>query len=154
MVKGFIQKEGVDYEDTFSPVAMLKSIWILLFIAAHYDYEIWKMDIKTTFLCKRLEETIYLIQPDGFVVKGQEQKVCKMKRSIYGLKQASRSQNIRFNEAIKSYGFEQSLAKPCVCKQIDKDNMVFLVLYVDDILPIGTDTKSLSKVKNWESNQV
>ena len=61
MAKSFIQKEGVDYEDTFSPVAMLKSIRILLSIAAHYDYEIWKMDIKTTFLNKHLEETIYLI---------------------------------------------------------------------------------------------
>ena len=63
------------------------------------------MDIKTTFLNKHLEETIYLILLEGFVVKGQEQKVCKMKRSIYGLKQASRYRNIGFNEAIKSYGF-------------------------------------------------
>ncbi|RVW21514.1 Retrovirus-related Pol polyprotein from transposon TNT 1-94 [Vitis vinifera] len=107
VAKGFTQKEGVDYEDTFSLVAMLKSIRILLSIAAYYDYEIWQMDVKTTFLNGHLEETIYMVQPEGFVVKDQEQKVCKLQRSIYGLQQASRSWNIRFNEAIKSYGLNK-----------------------------------------------
>ncbi|RVX18428.1 Retrovirus-related Pol polyprotein from transposon TNT 1-94 [Vitis vinifera] len=145
VAKGFTQKEGVDYEDTFSPVAMLKSIRILLSIAAYYDYEIWQMDVKTAFLNGHLEETIYMVQPEGFVVKDQEQKVCKLQRSIYGLKQASRSWNIKFNEAIKSYGFEQNLGEPCVYKQIGGDKVVFLVLYVDDILLIGNDVESLSK---------
>ncbi|RVX04671.1 Retrovirus-related Pol polyprotein from transposon TNT 1-94 [Vitis vinifera] len=86
-----------------------------------------------------------MVQPEGFVVKDQEQKVCKLQRSIYGLKQASRSWNIRFNEAIKSYGFEQNLGEPCVYKQIGGDKVVFLVLYVDDILLIGNDVESLSK---------
>ncbi|WKA05320.1 hypothetical protein VitviT2T_023294 [Vitis vinifera] len=153
VAKGFTQKERVDYEDTFSPVAMLKSIRILLSIAAYYDYEIWQMDVKTTFLNGNLEETIYMVQPEGFVVKDQEQKVCKLQRSIYGLKQASRSWNIRFNEAIKSYGFEQNLGEPCVYKQIGGDKVVFLVLYVDDILLIGNDVESLSKVKNWLASQ-
>ncbi|WKA05324.1 hypothetical protein VitviT2T_023298 [Vitis vinifera] len=153
VAKGFTQKEGVDYEDTFSPVAMLKSIRILLSIAAYYDYEIWKMDVKTTFLNGHLEKTIYMVQPEGFVVKDQEQKVCKLQRSIYGLKQASRSWNIRFNEAIKSYGFEQNLGEPCVYKQIGGDKVVFLVLYVDDILLIGNDVESLSKAKNWLASQ-
>ncbi|RVW44911.1 Retrovirus-related Pol polyprotein from transposon TNT 1-94 [Vitis vinifera] len=85
--------------------------------------------------------------------KDQEQKVCKLQRSIYGLKQASRSWNIRFNEAIKSYGFEQNLGEPCVYKQIEGDKVVFLVLYVDDILLIGNDVESLSKVKNWLASQ-
>ncbi|RVW14668.1 Retrovirus-related Pol polyprotein from transposon TNT 1-94 [Vitis vinifera] len=153
VAKGFTQKEGVDYEDTFSPVVMLKSIRILLSIVAYYDYEIWQMDVKTAFLNGHLEETIYMVQPEGFVVKDQEQKVCKLQRSIYGLKQASRSWNIIFNEAIKSYGFEQNLGEPCVYKQIGGDKVVFLVLYVDDILLIGNDVESLSKVKNWLASQ-
>ena len=111
------------------------------------------MDVKATFLNGHLEETIYMVQLKGFVVKGQEQKVYKLQRSIYGLKQASRSWNMRFNEAIKSYGFEQSLVEPCVYKQIDKDKVVFLVLYVDDILVIGKNVESLSKVKNWLATQ-
>ena len=101
VAKGYIQKEGIDYEETFSPVAMLKSIIILLSIAAHYDYEIWQMDVKTAFLNGNLDEEIYMMQPKGFIAKNQEYMVCKLKRSIYGLKQASRSWNIRFDQAIK-----------------------------------------------------
>ena len=108
VAKGYIQKEGIDYEETLSSVAMLKSIRILLSIAAHYDYEIWQMDVKTTFLNDNLEEEINMMQPKGFKAKNQEHVVCISKRSIYGLKQASRSWNIKSNQAIKSFGFEQS----------------------------------------------
>ena len=76
VAKGSTQKKGVDYEKTFSPVAMLKSIHILLSIAAWLDYEIWKMDVKTAFLNAYLEESIYMMQPKGFVAKGLQQKVC------------------------------------------------------------------------------
>ena len=71
VAKGYTQKEGFDYEETFSPVAMIKSIRILLSIVAHMDYEIWQMDVKTTFLNGSLEETIYMVQPEGFIAKGQ-----------------------------------------------------------------------------------
>ena len=108
VAKGYTQKEGIDYEETFSPVAMLKSIRILLSIAAHLDYEIWQMDVKTAFLNGHLEEDIYMMQPDGFVAKNQEQRVCKLQKSIYGLKQASRNWNIRFDQAIKAFGFCQN----------------------------------------------
>ncbi|KAL2533350.1 cysteine-rich RLK (RECEPTOR-like protein kinase) 8 [Abeliophyllum distichum] len=114
VVKDFTQREGIDYEETFSPVAMLKSIRILLSIAVHYDYEVWQMDVKTAFLNGHLEECIYMVQPDGFVEHGHESKVCKLQRSIYGLKQASRSWNKRFDEVIKTYGFDQNFDKPCV----------------------------------------
>ena len=96
---------------------MLKSIRILLSIATFYDYEVWQMDVKTAFLNGNLEESIYMSQPEGFIKQDQEQKVCKLKKSIYGLKQASRSWNIRFDTAIKSYGFEQNVDEPCVYKR-------------------------------------
>ena len=70
VAKGYTQKEVFDYEETFSPVAMIKSIRILLSIAAHMDYEIWQMDVKTTFLNGSIKKTIYMIQPEGFIAKG------------------------------------------------------------------------------------
>jgi len=91
VAKGFHQIQGVDYDETFLPVAMLKSIRILLAIAAYYDYEIWQMDVKTTFLNGNLSEDVYMIQPKGFVDQQNARKVCRLRKSIYGLKQASRS---------------------------------------------------------------
>ena len=147
VAKGYNQKEGFDYEEIFSPVAMIKSIRILLSIAAHMDYEIWQMDVKTTFLNGSLEETIYIIQPEGFIAKGQEKKVCKLQKSIYGLKQALRSWNIKFDQLVKLFRFVQSLDEPCVYKKSSSNVVVFLVLYVDDILLIGNNVGTLSYVK-------
>ena len=149
VAKGYTQKEGDNYEETFSPLAILKSIRILLSIVAAVDYEIWKIDVKTTFLNGYLDESIYMMQPEGFIVEGQEQKVWKLLRSIYGLKQASRSWNLRFDEMIKTFGFEQNVDEPCVYKYIKETKVVFLVLYVDDILLIGNDIGLLSDVKKW-----
>ena len=70
VAKGYTQREGVDFEETFSPVAKLKSIRILLSIAAYYDYDIWQMDVKIAFLNGYLEESICMMQPEGFIVKG------------------------------------------------------------------------------------
>ena len=153
VVKRYIQNEGIDYEETFSWVAMLKSIWILLSIAAYYDYEILKIDVKTAFLNGNLDEEIYMMQLEGFVAKNQEHIVCKLKRPIYGLKQASRSWNIRFDQAIKSFGFEQNLDESCVDKRHQDKVVMFLVLYVDDILLIGNDVGVMSSVKIWLSSQ-
>ena len=118
---------------------MLKSIRILLSIAAHLDYEIWQIDVKTAVLNNHLEEDIYMMQPDVFVAKNQEQRVCKPQKSIYGSKQASRSWNIRFDQAIKAFGFYQNPNESCVYMKSEGDMVVFLVLYVDDIVLLGRD---------------
>ena len=135
VAKGYSQKYGIDYDETFSPVAMLKSIRIILAIAAYYDYEIWQMDVKTAFLKGHLQEEVYMIQPEGFVLKDPD-KVCKLQKSIYGLKQASRSWNIRFDEIIKMFGFIKNEDEPCVYKKISGSIVVFLILYVNAILLI------------------
>jgi hypothetical protein len=91
IAKGFRQIQGVDYDETFLLVAVLKSIRILLAIAAYYDYEIWQMDIKMAFLNGILSKDVYMTQPEGFADQQNARKVCRLMKSIYGLKQASRS---------------------------------------------------------------
>ena len=151
VAKGFRQRQGIDFDETFSPVALFKSIQILLAIAAYYDYEIWQMDVKTAFLNGKLEEEVYMTQPEGFVSKGNEHLVCKLLRTIYGLKQASRRWNIRFDETIKEFDFIKNIDEPCVYKKVSGSAVTFLVLYVDDILLIGNDIPMLQSVKVWLS---
>ncbi|KAL9247573.1 hypothetical protein vseg_020991 [Gypsophila vaccaria] len=114
VAKGFTQVQGLHYDQIFAPVMMLRSIRIILAIAAFHDYEIWQMDVKTAFLNGYLEEELYIIQPEGFTDPKYPKKVCKLKRSIYGLKQVSRSWNHRFDEVIKQNGFIQSVEEPCL----------------------------------------
>jgi hypothetical protein len=86
MVKGFKQIHGVDYDETFSPIMMLKSVRILLAIVTYFDYEIWQMDVKTAFLNGNQTEDVYMTQPEGFVDPKHAGKICKLQKSIYGLK--------------------------------------------------------------------
>ena len=88
VVKGYNQKEGLDYFDTYSPVTRILSIRMLIVITTIHNLEIHQMDIKTTFLNGDLDEEIYMEQPEGFIVPGQEKKVCQLVKSLYGLKQA------------------------------------------------------------------
>ncbi|KAL0400391.1 UNVERIFIED_CONTAM: Retrovirus-related Pol polyprotein from transposon TNT 1-94 [Sesamum radiatum] len=153
VAKGYTQRPGVNFEETYSPVAMAKSIRILLAIAAWYDYEIWQMDIKTAFLNGFVEEEIFMDQPEGFTTVGEEQKICRLQRSIYGLKQASRSCNTHFDEVIRGYDFVKNDYDPCVYKKISGSSIAYLVLYVDDILLIENDVKMLGDIKVWLSTQ-
>nr|GEZ15853.1 retrotransposon protein, putative, Ty1-copia subclass [Tanacetum cinerariifolium] len=93
VANGYTQTSGIDYEETFSPVADIRAIRILVAIAAYYDYEIWQMDVKTVFLNGYLSEEVYMEQPEGFVNPKYPNRVCKLKHFIYGLKQASRKWN-------------------------------------------------------------
>nr|GEW01990.1 B3 domain-containing protein At1g49475-like [Tanacetum cinerariifolium] len=101
VAKSCTQIFGIDYQKTFSPVADIGAIRILIAIAAYYDYEIWQMDVKTAFLNGRLDEDIYMEQPEGYVDPKYPNGVCKLQRAIFGLKQASRQWNKRFDEESK-----------------------------------------------------
>src|SRR5581483_7147617 len=147
VAKGYTQTQGIDYDKTFSPVAKIKSIRILLAITAFHDYEVWQMDVKIAFLNGKLDEDVYMAQPEGFVHAKYPDKVCKLKRSIYGLKQASRSWNLCFHEKVKEFGFSRSEDESCVYVKASGSNVVFLVLYVDDILLIGNNVPMLQDVK-------
>ena len=97
VVKGFTQKERIDYMETFSPVSKKDSLRIILTLVAHFDLELQQMDVKTTFLNGELEEEVYMKQLEGFPSSDSEQLVCKLKKSIYGLKQASRQWYLKFH---------------------------------------------------------
>ncbi|GJT69269.1 retrotransposon protein, putative, ty1-copia subclass, partial [Tanacetum coccineum] len=149
VAKGYTQTPGIDYEETFSPVADIRAIRILIAIAAYYDYEIWQMDVKTAFLNGYLNEEVYMEQPEGFVNPKYPNRVCKLKRSIYGLKQASRQWNKRFDDEIKKFGFSQNADEPCVYLKASGSNVTFLILYVDDILIMGNNIPMLQDVKSY-----
>ncbi|GJR95439.1 retrotransposon protein, putative, ty1-copia subclass [Tanacetum coccineum] len=147
VAKSFTQTYGVDYAETFSPVSDIRAIRILIAIAAYYDYEIWQMDVKTVFLNGHLSEEVYMEQPKGFVNPKYPNRVCKLKRSIYGLKQASKQWNKRFDNEIKKFGFTQNRDDPCVYLKASGSNVTFLILYVDDILIMGNNIPMLQDVK-------
>ncbi|KAL2246150.1 UNVERIFIED_CONTAM: Retrovirus-related Pol polyprotein from transposon TNT 1-94 [Sesamum indicum] len=131
---------------------MAKSIWIILAIAAWYGNEIWKIDVKTDFLNGFVEEEIYMDQPKGFISIREEQKVCHLQRSIYGLKQASRNWNIHFDEVIQGIISSRTTlilvyTRRSVGAQLQSS------CFVDDILLIGNDVKMLSDTKIWLSTQ-
>ncbi|GJR89663.1 retrotransposon protein, putative, ty1-copia subclass [Tanacetum coccineum] len=136
----------VDLPSNYNTIGTIK---ILISIMALYDYEIWKIDVKTAFLNGYLDEDIYMVQPKGFVDPKNPRKVCNLQRSIYGLKQASRSWNKRFDEEIKKFGFTQNLDEPCIYQKASGRNVTFLILYVDDIIIIGKYIPSLQSVKDY-----
>nr|GEU45119.1 putative RNA-directed DNA polymerase, eukaryota, reverse transcriptase zinc-binding domain protein [Tanacetum cinerariifolium] len=105
-------------------------------------------DVKTAFLNGYLDEDIYMVQPKGFVDPNHPRKVCKLQRSIYGLKQASRNCNKRFDEEIKKFGFAQNLDEPCVYQKASGSNVAFLILYIDEIIIMGNHIPSLQSVKD------
>ena len=90
VAKCYSQVPGIDFGDIFSPVAKVTSISLLLSISFAFDFEVEQMDVKTTFLHGDLEEEIYMKQPEGFMVKGKKELVCRLKKSLYGLKQSPR----------------------------------------------------------------
>ncbi|GJU14485.1 retrotransposon protein, putative, ty1-copia subclass [Tanacetum coccineum] len=116
---------------------------------AYYDYEIWQMDVKTAFLNGHLSEEVYMEQPEGFVNPKYPNHVCKLKRSIYGLKQASRQWNKRFDDEIKKFGFTQNPDEPCVYLKASGSYVAILILYVDDILLMGNNIPMLQDVKSY-----
>ena len=106
VIKGYKQKEGLDYFDTYSPVTRISSIRMLIAIVAIHNLEIHQMDVKTAFLNGDLDEEIYMEQPEGFMVPGQEKKVCRLVKSLYGLKQAPMEWHEKFDSVMMTNGFK------------------------------------------------
>ncbi|GJY57485.1 retrotransposon protein, putative, ty1-copia subclass [Tanacetum coccineum] len=147
--KGLYSTHEIDYQETFSPIAKIKLIRIMLAIAAFHDYEIWQMDVKTAFRNEKLTKDVFMAQPEGFENAKYSKRVCKFQKAIYGLKHVSRSWNLYFHEKVTQFGFFRSKDESYIYVKVSGSVVVFLVLYVDDILLIGNDILTLQSVKDW-----
>ncbi|GKA23536.1 zinc finger, CCHC-type containing protein [Tanacetum coccineum] len=154
VIQGFRQKEGIDYFDTYAPVARITTIRLLLALAAIHNLVIHQMDVKTAFLNGDLDEEVYMKQPEGFVMPGNEHKVCKLVKSLYGLKQAPKQWHQKFDEVVLSSGFLLNQSDKCVYSKFDSSGKgVIICLYVDDMLIFGTDQNQVDKTKKFLSSR-
>ena len=149
VVKGFQQREGIDFTEIFSPVVKMTSIRLMMGLAACLDLEIEQLDVKTAFLHGNLNEEIYMAQPEGFEVKGKEQLVCRLKKSLYGLKQAPRQWYLKFDSFMLSHEYKRAAADHCVyIRYFSESSFIVLLLYVDDMLIVGKDVSLINKLKS------
>jgi hypothetical protein len=150
VAKGFTQIPGIDFDETFSPVARFESLRLLLALAALEDWEIHQLDVKSAFLNGVLDEEIYMEQPQGFIVEGQESKVCRLHKAIYGLKQASRAWNLQFHGVLLELGFTRTYSDAGIYVYEHKDKSIgpiFIILYVDDITMMGASLDVIKQLK-------
>nr|GEV45287.1 zinc finger, CCHC-type [Tanacetum cinerariifolium] len=153
VIQGFRQKEWIDYFDTYALVARITTIRLLLALAAIHNSVIHQIDVKTAFLNGDLEEEVYMKQPEGFVMPGNEHKVCKLVKSLYGLKQAPKQWHQKFDEVVLSSGFHLNHSDKCVYSKFDdSDKGVIICLNVDDMLIFGADQNQVDKTKKFLSS--
>ena len=149
VAQGYSQKQGVDFEETFAPVAKYNSIRTVLAIANELNLDVHQMDVKTAFLNGDLDAEIYMKQPEGFI--NDPTKVCKLRKSIYGLKQAARLWNITIDSYLRENGYTASDADPCIYfKRIKEDGKSFLMIiaiYVDDVIIASNNLVLLKEEK-------
>jgi hypothetical protein len=122
---------------------------IIMVLVAHYDLELHQMDVKTAFLNGHLNENVYIAQPKGFIVKGKERMGCRLKKSIYGLKQASIQWYLKFDRTIRKFGFKENVENNCIYTKFKNGKFIFLILYVDDILLASSDVNLLPETKKF-----
>jgi len=138
VAKGFDQRSGIDYTETFSPVIKPATVRVVLAIAVHFNWSISQLDISKAFLHGRLQEEVYMLQPQGFVHPDFPNHVCKLHKAIYGLKQAPRAWFNRLSDSLLDFGFTQSLVDTSLFLFHQGAVHLFILIYVDDILITGT----------------
>ncbi|KAL0891955.1 hypothetical protein ABMA27_015190 [Loxostege sticticalis] len=144
--KGYSQTKGIDYQETFAPTVRYDSIRLLLSEAAQHNLQIIQLDIKTAFLYGELEEDIYMAVPEGLTCKTN--KVCKLNKSLYGLKQSPRCWNSKFDSVLKKFGLVNSKADQCVYVGTINGENCYLCLYVDDGLIFSKNRSTIKELIN------
>ncbi|KAD3067701.1 hypothetical protein E3N88_35581 [Mikania micrantha] len=147
VAKGYVQEKGVDFDEVFAPVARIETIRVILALAAKEGWFVHHLDVKSAFLNGELTEEVYVQQPDGFAVKGKEGLVYRLRKALYGLRQAPRAWNARLDKALKEVGFSKCPHEPAVYT-IHKKNSCFIIgVYVDDLIITGSDEKEIKGLK-------
>jgi hypothetical protein len=147
--RGFTQEYGIDYEETYSPVVQFNSIRVFLTIAVWLKMEVEQMDVITAFLNGVLQEEVYMRQPPGFEVEGKENRVCRLKKSLYGLKQSPRQWNKTMNEFLQTIGFVNCTADTCMYIKHKEGKTVMIALYVDDLIIASNCNKLMRETKQY-----
>lgn len=132
--KGYSQVEGVDFEETFAPVARLEAIRMFLALAVYKNFKVYHMDVKSAFLNGNIEEEVYIEQPDGIQICEDPNMVCKLKKALYGLKQAPRAWYSRLDTYLHQQGFKKGTVDSNLYVKTQNDNQIVVVVYVDDII--------------------
>jgi hypothetical protein len=147
VAKGYSQVEGVDFGEIFSLVSKLNSIIFILSVVVAFYFEVEHMDVNTTFLHGDLEEEIYMKEPKGVALKGNKELVCKMKKSLYELKKSPRMWYQNFDTYMLGLGFTKRKEDHCVYFKLIDDHLIYLALYVDDMLLIGNNKEIIQDVE-------
>jgi hypothetical protein len=157
VAKGFSQVEGIDFSDIFSPVVRFETVRIMLALAALENWHMYGVDVKSAFLYGQLDEELYMEQPEGFKIKGQEHKVLRLKRAIYGLRQAALQWWRALDKSMAKLGFKRLLSDSGIFVLQNKYRQpeVIVIIYVDDALFMGLDKSLVSKARDqfmkvWE----
>ncbi|CAH9095255.1 unnamed protein product [Cuscuta epithymum] len=149
VVKGYAQQEGIDYEETFSPVARFETVRVVLALAAQWRLPVFQLDVKSAFLNGELQEEVFVEQPQGFEKKNEPEKVYKLKKALYGLKQAPRAWYSKIDSFFIAGGFTRSDNEPTLyIKKQGMDQFIVVCLYVDDIVYFSSSESMLADFKN------
>ncbi|GAA0173738.1 transmembrane signal receptor [Lithospermum erythrorhizon] len=147
IAKGYKQKQGIDYEEVFAPVARLETVRLMISIAAQFQWKINQMDVKSAFLNGFLEEEVYIEQPEGYVVKGHASKVLRLKKALYGLKQAPRAWNSRLDKYLQDNGFLKCTHEYALYVKKDHNDVFYVCIYVDDLIFTGSSVEMFEDFK-------
>ncbi|KAK9181573.1 hypothetical protein WN944_024711 [Citrus x changshan-huyou] len=148
VVKGYAQKEGIDFNEIFSPVVRLTAVRVVFAMCATFDLHLEQLDVKTAFLHGELEDELYMLQPEGFAKTGKENLVCRLNKFLYGLKQAPRCWYKRFDSFIMSLGYNRLSSDHCAYyKRLEDNDFIILLLYVDDMLVAGPNKDRIQELK-------
>lgn len=147
VAKGYVQQQGIDFEEVFAPVARIETIRLLISLAASNGWEIHHLDVKTAFLNGDLCEEVYVTQPEGFEKKGQENRVYKLSKALYGLRQAPRAWNLKLDNTLKEIGFVKCKKEPAVYQKKTKGDILIIAIYVDDLFVTGTSVQVIKRFK-------